>query len=225
VSGRLAARPDPAAPPAARLAPGTHALGLAAPRDALLHVPEDLPPDAAVPLVVLLHGAGSSGAGVLHPLREHVPGLRALLLAPDARGPTWDAIRGAPGPDVAFLDAALTAVFAAASVDPAAIALAGFSDGASYALGTALGNGDLVGRVVAFSPGFVTPFEAVGRPAVRVTHGTRDRVLPIDRCTRRLVPALRAAGYDVTYDEFDGGHVVPPALAARALAWGLQPIR
>jgi phospholipase/carboxylesterase len=43
--------------------------------------------------------------------------------------------------------------------------------------------------------------------------------LPIDRCSRRLVPALRQAGYRVHYHEFDGGHEVPPPVVEEALGW------
>jgi hypothetical protein len=42
-------------------------------------------------------------------------------------------------------------------------------------------------------------------------------VLPIDSCSRRLVPRLRAAGYAVRYREFDGGHGVPPEIASEAV--------
>jgi predicted esterase len=62
----------------------------------------------------------------------------------------------------------------------------------------------------------------VGVPRLFVTHGTGDRVLPIDACSRRLVPRLESAGYPMRYVEFDGGHVVPPALAAEALRWVLD---
>jgi phospholipase/carboxylesterase len=117
------------------------------------------------------------------------------------------------------LDDALAEVFAAYPVDPARIALGGFSDGASYALSLGLSNGDLVTHLIAFSPGFAVPAARRGRPRVLVTHGTSDTVLPIDRCSRRLVPQLRRAGYDVTYEEFEGGHVLPPALARGAVAW------
>jgi phospholipase/carboxylesterase len=44
-------------------------------------------------------------------------------------------------------------------------------------------------------------------------------VLPIARTSRRVVPDLRADGYDVTYREFDGAHVVPPSVAAEAADW------
>jgi predicted esterase len=44
-------------------------------------------------------------------------------------------------------------------------------------------------------------------------------VLPIDRCSRRIVPTLRRAGYDVTQREFDGGHAVPPEVVHDAADW------
>ena len=99
------------------------------------------------------------------------------------------------------------------------VAVAGFSDGGSWALTLGLENGDLLTRVVAFSPGFSAARTACGRPELFLTHGVHDAVLPVDRTSRRLVPALRRAGYDLEYREFDGGHVVPPDLAADAAAW------
>jgi predicted esterase len=56
-----------------------------------------------------------------------------------------------------------------------------------------------------------------GRPRVFVSHGVHDRVLPIDRCRRRLVSALISAGYDVDFHEFDGAHVVPADMVSRSL--------
>jgi len=79
-----------------------------------------------------------------------------VIVAPDSRGRTWDAIEGRMGPDVEFIDTALRSVFAHVRVNPARVAMAGFSDGASYALGLGLANGDLFSHVIAFSPGFVT---------------------------------------------------------------------
>jgi len=169
--------------------------------------------------MVVLHGAGSSGARAIDLMAGLADEAGLVLLAPDSRGATWDVIRGGFGPDVAFLDAALEQVFAACPVDPARVALEGFSDGASYALSLGIGNGDLFTHLIAFSPGFAAPVLQAGRPRVLVTHGVHDAVLPIDRCSRRLVPALEGAGYDVTYEEFDGGHVVPPELARQAVVW------
>jgi phospholipase/carboxylesterase len=82
-------------------------------------------------------------------------------------------------------------------------------------------NGDLVEAVVAFSPGFVAAPGRYGRPRFWIGHGTDDRVLPVDRCGRRVAGDLRADGYDVRYEEFAGGHVVLPNQVADALGWWL----
>ena len=130
-----------------------------------------------------------------------------------------DVIVGGFGPDVALVDRALETAFGRYAVDPARLAIGGFSDGASYALSLGLTNGDLFTHVLAFSPGFAAPAAERGRPGVFVSHGTEDGVLPVERCSRRIVPRLRRVGYDVEYAEFEGGHTVLPAVAARALAW------
>jgi phospholipase/carboxylesterase len=73
--------------------------------------------------------------------------------------------------------------------------------------------------VIAFSPGFAAPAAQIGAPRLYISHGTHDSVLPIDRCSRRFVPQLRRAGYDLRYHEFDGGHTVPVEIAREAVAW------
>jgi phospholipase/carboxylesterase len=127
-------------------------------------------------------------------------------------------IRGGYGPDVAFIDRALAKVFQLHPVDPARIAVSGFSDGASYALSLGVINGDLFGHILAFSPGFLVPTKTADTPRVFISHGVHDEVLPIDPCSRRIVPALRRAGYEVDYHEFDGGHVVPPDMVGQAVS-------
>jgi len=213
--GRLKSRPRTGA---ATSANGDSPLGVESRRDAILHVPSTTD-GAPLALLVLLHGATGSGEGVLRrlaPALEHTP---IAVLAPSSRDGTWDAIRGGFGPDVAAIDRALAKVFDTVAVDPARLALGGFSDGATYALSLGLVNGDLFGRVVAFSPGFVVDGAPHGRPRFFVSHGTADRILPIDRCSRVIVPDLNRRGYDVTFREFDGGHQVPPDIAADALRW------
>jgi phospholipase/carboxylesterase len=168
---------------------------------------------------VLLHGAGSSGRAILELLDRVAAEATALVLAPDSRGATWDAVRGGFGPDVELIERAMDDVLSRTRVDPERTVLAGFSDGASYALSLGLPNGDLFSHIAAFSPGFVLPAPGHGRPPVFVSHGRDDPVLPIDRCSRRIVPALRRAGYDVRYVEFDGGHGIPDDVARAALRW------
>ena len=223
-AGRLAARPAPAGtpgpPPIGET--GLVPLGLGTKRDGFVYVPETYRADVPAPLSVKLHGAGGDGRAGIGPFVASADELGLLLLGIDARGSTWDVIRGRYGDDVAFLDEALAVVFQAFAVDPARVSIQGFSDGASYALSVGLTNGDLFGRIVAFSPGFMVPGVRRGRPEVYVTHGVADQVLPIDGCSRRLVPELRREGYAVEYHEFDGGHTVPRDLAAEAERWAAR---
>ena len=117
----------------------------------------------------------------------------------------------------------LAEVFQRLPVDLTRLAVGGFSDGASYAISLGLTNGDLFSHVLAFSPGFAAPARRRGRPRLFISHGTRDRVLPIDACSRRLVPELRQAGYQVRYREFQGGHAIPAAITRDAVAWFGSP--
>ncbi len=212
--GRLLSRPGAATEPPV---PGQRPIGLGGRRDGLLMVPEGAAAEG-LPLLVWLHGAGGDAPGTLRLLEPQAREAGVALLVPESRGPTWDVIRGGYGPDIAFIDAALEGAFAELPVGPARVAIGGFSDGASYALSVGLMNGDLFGWVLAFSPGFAAPARTVGQPRVYVSHGTGDEVLPIDPCSRRLVPRLQGAGYDVRYEEFDGGHYVPDWAARNALS-------
>jgi len=214
--GRLTVRPRAARSRKAQA--GRSALGLDNRRDALLQVPETSL-DGPLPLIVLLHGAGGSGEGVLRRLGSAPDAAGVAVLAPDSRDATWDGIRSGFGRDVTFIDRALERVFDSIAVDPARVGVGGFSDGATYALSLGLVNGDLFTRVVAFSPGFVVDGPTHGTPRFFISHGTADPILPIDQCSRRIVPALQRRGYDVTFREFDGGHEVPPAIARDALQW------
>ncbi|HEX2225071.1 MAG TPA: phospholipase [Thermoanaerobaculia bacterium] len=220
--GRLRSRPGT---PTASAAPGLHRLGFGGRRDGLLYVPAGYRADRPAPLVALFHGAGGNAEHGLAPLRPFADEAGLLLLATDSRVGTWDVIRGGYGPDVAFLDRALAHTFERCAVDPERIAAGGFSDGASYALSIAVTNGDLFRHVLAFSPGFLAPAGTRGTPRFFLSHGTRDEVLPIQSCSRRIVPRLRGAGYDVLYREFDGPHTVPPGIVREALSWFGAPVR
>ncbi len=189
------------------------------PQGALLYLPPTVPLAQPLPLIVTLHGAGGDARGALAPLRAAADVHGLLLLAPKSRGPTWDVILGGYGPDVALLDGALAWTFARYPVNPTHVVLEGFSDGASYALSLGLGNGDLFTHLLAFSPGFLAPAAQVGAPRIFVSHGDADRVLPIERCSRVIVPQLEWAGYDVEYLEFAGPHTVPSEVVEAALTW------
>jgi poly(3-hydroxybutyrate) depolymerase len=215
----LSARPAAPVAGAPAPTPGTRTLDSGSLRDPLLHVPPGLPAGEPLPLVVILHGAGGDPGQGLDLLRPLADEFGLVLLAPASVAPTWDAVGGTYGPDVQGIDTALGLVFAELPVDGDRVAIGGFSDGGSYALGLGLANGPLFSRVIAFSPGFVPAGPRTGRPAVFVSHGEADAVLPIDRTSRRIVPSLREDGYDVDYREFPGPHTVPQDQARAAVEW------
>jgi phospholipase/carboxylesterase len=81
---------------------------------------------------VLFHGAGGQAERSVQWLRPFADAQRLLLLVPKSAQGSWDVIRGGYGPDVQNLDRLLSRVSDDYPVD--SYAVAGFSDGASYAL-------------------------------------------------------------------------------------------
>src|SRR5439155_6710341 len=213
-AGRLAFRSRPSR---GRTGATDEPLGIGVGRDGVLYVPETA--ERAAPVILFLHGAGGNGRRELRAVVAAADRYGTVVVAPDSRTPTWDVIAGRFGADVPFIDRVLDAVADRCDVDLDRLAVGGISDGASYALSLGLANGAAFGAIIAFSPGFMLRGPRAGRPRIYISHGTEDPVLPIDVCSRRLVPALEAAGYDVNYEEFEGGHTVPPVVADRAFAW------
>jgi phospholipase/carboxylesterase len=216
--GRLQARPAGAVAGTAPV--GLRTLGPGGARDGYLYVPPACRAGSPAPLAVLLHGAGEDARDGLALLRAQADAAGLILLAPTSHEYTWDLLVGRRyGPDVAAIDRALEHTFSRWAVDPGRVAVGGYSDGASYALSLGIANGDLFTHVLAFSPGFLAAPGRRGRPRIFVSHGTRDGWLPIDRCSRTIVPRLQRAGYEVRYREFEGGHVVPPEIGREAADW------
>ncbi|HEY8223851.1 MAG TPA: alpha/beta hydrolase-fold protein [Pyrinomonadaceae bacterium] len=213
--GRLTARPRNGVKTTGS---GQIKLGLDVERDAILQIPRN-GGQAPLPLLVLLHGATQSAEDMFWYFGSAHEEAGVAVLAPNSRDTTWDAIGGSFGPDVALLNRALDRVFEKVGVDPARLSIGGFSDGATYALALGLTNADLFSSVVAFSPGFLINVYPHGRPRFFISHGTRDHILPIDRCGRRLAAGLISNGYDVKFREFDGDHEIPPEVAREALKW------
>ena len=190
-------------------------------RDGFLYVPRSYRPERLAPLIVILHGAGATANSILTPFTALAEAMGIILLAPDARQETWDLIMSEYGEDVAFTDRALEQTFRRYTIDATHVAIGGFSDGASYALSLGLANGDLFNHIIAFSPGFMAPPLLQGQPLIFVSHGTHDQVLPV-RASRRIVEKLREVGYNVTYQEFNGPHTVPPEIAREGFDWFMQ---
>jgi predicted esterase len=193
-------------------------LGLDRERDAFLYIPKSAP-TSPLPLLLFLHGATQSADDMFWYLDSAPDETGVTILAPNSRDTTWDAITGSFGPDVDFLNRALERTFETVAIDPARVAIGGFSDGASYAISLGLINGDFFKRVAAFSPGFIIDGAAQGKPGFFISHGTRDHILPIDRCGRRIAADLKTRGYQVTFREFAGDHEIPADVMREGLRW------
>jgi phospholipase/carboxylesterase len=136
--------------------------------------------------------------------------LGLVIVAPDSRGGTWDAIEGRIGPDVGFIDAALRSVFAHVRVNPTHLALAGFSDGASLCAGARARKRRSVQPRDRLFSWFWRPLPPA-RQALGV-HLTRDagRRAALNNTSRVITPRLRAAGYGVASI---ASSTAPPAAA------------
>jgi phospholipase/carboxylesterase len=199
---------------------------------AIGYFPPGLNPARPAPLLVLLHGAHGTGMDMLKSYRGDADRLGIVLVAPTAIAGTWDMIddlrtrMGAEinlqphyGKDLKALDAALADLFTRVAIDPARIGLLGFSDGATYALSVGTANPALFHTLIAYSPG---PAFIADRPdraqRIFVSHAKADPVLPYDD-TASHVTALLRKHVAVTFRTFEGGHEVPPAIHAEALAF------
>jgi phospholipase/carboxylesterase len=222
-SGKGILRARPTTPSLSAPSPGLHRMGVVPQRDTLVYVPTNYTPDRPTAVALLLHGARGRAEYGLALLQLFADEHTILLVAPASRSETWDVIVHQYGPDVALIDQALDHVFSHYNVDPTQLAIGGFSDGASYALSLGVTNGDLFSHILAFSPGFMLATQQVGSPHIFISHGIHDAVLPIDRCSRTIVPRLQQEHYDVLYREFDGPHTIPEDITEEAVRWFTRP--
>ncbi|MFL9842757.1 PHB depolymerase family esterase [Sphingomonas sp. ST-64] len=208
---------------------------IALPEDAIAYIP----PRAigAAPLLVLLHGATERPQSMVARFRAEADRRGIVLLAPKSAGDTWDMIadfdrrrsqvvrsRSARlNVDPPRINRAIRALLERASVDPARIALGGFSDGASYALTIGSDNPGFFRTLLVFSPGmlYLSPRRSPGQ-RVFLSHGSSDPVLSFQASKSRFVPQLRKEGLAVTFREFDGRHELPDIVLQEAVAMWLD---
>lgn len=102
----------------------------------------------------------------------------------------------------------------------------GFSLGGVYALVGGFYNRDQVEGIIAFGAQFYRELFTVrgdrledgNRLRIRLVLGRSDPLVPFSHAERAR-DALEEAGYQVTLDEFDGGHAVPDDALTRAVDW------
>ena len=191
-------------------------------RDGLLYVPASYRPSSPAPLLILLHGGGRSARDWETPeLAALADSVGAVVLAPDSRSHfSWDIVESRNyDTDLPYLNVALSRTFAQCHIDPARVAVAGFSDGASAALSLGLANGDFTRAVIAFSPGFLDDRYFRGAPRVFVSHGDQDPILSFASTRDLIVPYLRDRLLAVEWVPFQGGHGIPEQVGVQAFDW------
>lgn len=149
-------------------------------------------PEKSYPLLIVLHGGGSSSSRV-----EHVLGLREcaeargyIVAYPEGVDNFWNDGRGGTHSraarddldDVAFLSAMVDAIAARHDVNMERVFLLGVSNGAMMAMRFACEQGDRVAGVAAFNAGLPEPLRevcarAAGVPLMLVS-GTADPIFP-----------------------------------------------
>lgn len=188
--------------------------------------------------LVLLHDRGASELDLLPLIDELDPEGRLHVVAPRAPlslppgGSHWYVVErvGYPDPETfsssyRLLEGWLEALAEHTGVPLERTVIGGFSMGAvmSYALGLGAGRPAPAG-VLALS-GFIPTvdgwqLESESRRGLRVAtvHGTQDAVISVD-FARAAGSRLEAAGVDLLYREFPGGHSVDSALLPELRGW------
>jgi predicted esterase len=197
---------------------GLHSLQVREQRDTQVYIPEAASKFKKAPLVLSLHGATQGADRGISLLRAQADEIGFIIVAPASEETTWE-IEGAWGADRNNVDQSLALSFGLRDIDPARIAIAGFSDGASYSLSLGLTNGDLFNAVLGFSAGYIANGPRTGKPPVFLSHGTQDPIFPIDVTGRLLERTLKDNGYAVTFRQFEGRHTLPPDVASAAMHW------
>jgi len=190
---------------------GLSALGIGTTRDGFLYVPANYDPNVPAPLMMLLHGAGGSGAFFTTPeMLATYDALGLVVLAIDSRAASWDGVTTQTYEvDIDFMELALAHVYTSVNVDPDRVGIGGFSDGATEAIGVGAANSGLFRFVAAFSPGVpYLPFSR-GPLSMFIAHGTEDPILSYNVTEAQTVPRLRQNGFPVDFVSFTGGHELP----------------
>jgi len=171
-----------------------------------LFVPKALPSGSAVPLLVVLHGSGGDGAGLVDKWQGLAAEEKMILVGPDSRDPNFWA---APvdGPD--FLYDIVERLKKAYPIDPRRVYLFGHSGGAVFTLLTSMWESQYF-AAAAIHAGALADFEAVDGVAtakrkipIEIFSGTADPIFPINE-VRMTRDTLRNGGFPVSLIEIPG---------------------
>jgi phospholipase/carboxylesterase len=170
--------------------------------------------------MVVLHGLGDTLDGFRwFPAAMGLPWLNYLLVnAPDDyyNGYSWfDLNNSAPGVERSRkLLSTLLDDLAAKNFPPEQITLGGFSQGCLMSAEVGLRYPHLLAGIVGISGWVLDPEKLIRemppvarRQRLLMTHGTADQIVPI-AAVRTQIPLLKAAGIQVTWQEFAKAHTI-----------------
>jgi phospholipase/carboxylesterase len=193
----------------------------------------DVPQDAAglLPAVVMLHG--KDGNETVMAIFDRTLPAGIAVISPRApfksggNGYTWltdDEDLNSITEGLAALATFVAKLPEVYPVDPDQVALIGFSQGAALSYALALsqpGRVNALAGLAGFLPNaarrWVGPGRLAGLP-VYVAHGRRDETVPV-AWARQACEALRDAGANVRYHEYEAGHKMSVQGMADLKAW------
>jgi len=208
------------------------------PPETLLHLPNDHDPEQPSILVVALHGFGASASD----WDWAAPAFTRrgmILAAPQAPysfdrgeivGRDWfrshtndrEIVNATVPTTVTTLISTIRGLRERFAVS--ALYLLGFSQGGRLIYRAAPGHHDLIDGVAIFGAGFdpaamdqAAVDASAGHLRVFIGHGLSDRIALSNATDGR--DYLRAAGYEVTFQSFTGGHELPPPMIRRTVDW------
>jgi len=172
------------------------------------YVPGSYDAHRPTPVLVALHGAYEDGQWMINVWKTLAEARGLLLLAPSSNGQSWDlsaVFNGQTPVEDVPLRNSIAWLQGRYNIDAGQIGVEGFSDGASMALYMGLTHGKIFNVAMANSPGGMgSNYALPDKPAIYITHGDADPVLPVTNA-RWIKNTLIAAGYTVVYFEFPGG--------------------
>jgi phospholipase/carboxylesterase len=189
-----------------------------------VYVPEWVPDDVPMPLVMALHGGSGHGRDFLQAWIREARTRGCVLVAPTSPDRTWS-FTGGSDTDAERLFELVRTIQGLVPVDPERMLLTGMSDGGTYALLTGLREDSPFTALAPFSCVLSPEVFADGRIArardlpIRYVHGALDWMFPLQLAQEAAV-ALEGAGAKLEFLEIaDLSHTYARDENGRVLDW------
>jgi len=167
----------------------------------------------ATQVTVILHGYGAPGTDLVSFADYLAADGRAFVFpaAPielDSGGLAWATLESEVETSLRSVQSLIAYIHR--EYPNAEISVGGFSQGASMS-SMLVDSATPISHLILFSPGLFleeTPKPTNTGPAVYISHGMQDDVLPFSDA-QKLKLMLSKAGFDVRFTAFEGGHTIP----------------